>query len=118
MRTFDTGATRDSDTDKLDPEGFLSPVVIERFCEYMHKHRFQADGQMRDSDNWQKGIPRDAYMKSLWRHVLDLWLEHRGFPSRDGLEEALCAICFNAMGYLHEVLTRPERPDPPTQSLP
>lgn len=106
MRTFETGATRDTDTDKIDPEGFLSPLVIERFCRYMHKHRIQADGTLRASDNWVKGIPRDAYMKSLWRHLLDLWLEHRGHPSRDGIEDALCAILFNAQGYLLEVLCR------------
>lgn len=104
MRHFETGATRDSDEDKYDFEGFLSPIVLERYAEYMHKHRLQADGEMRDSDNWQKGIPKTAYIKSLMRHVHDLWLEHRGYPSRDGLETALCAIAFNAFGYLYEVL--------------
>jgi len=33
-RTFDTGATRDTSQDKLDFEGFLSPLVIKRFGEY------------------------------------------------------------------------------------
>ena len=104
MRTFDTGATRDTETGKLDYEGFLSPLVLERFAEYMNKHRVQADGTLRDSDNWQKGIPKEAYMKSGWRHFMDWWKEHRGHESREGLEEALCAVIFNAQGYLHEVL--------------
>ena len=60
MRNFDTGATRDVDTNKLDFEGFLSPVVLERYAEYMHKNRVQADGNLRDSDNWQKGIPKKS----------------------------------------------------------
>ena len=104
MREFDTGATRDDDESKLDFEGFLSPLVIERYAEYMHKHRIQADGKLRDSDNWQKGIPLDAYMKSMWRHFFDVWKEHRGYESREGREEALCALLFNVQGYLFETL--------------
>jgi hypothetical protein len=104
MREFKTGATRDTDEGKYDYEGFLSPLVLQRFGEYMNKHRKQADGKLRDSDNWQKGIPKDAYIKSAWRHFLDWWMEYRGYPSREGLEDALCALMFNAMGYLYEIL--------------
>jgi len=103
IRQFDTGATRDLDFTKDDPEGFLSPLVIQRYCEYMSKNRQTAIG-IRDSDNWQKGIPKDAYIKSAWRHFLDLWLAHRGYKSREGIEEALCGLMFNVMGYLHELL--------------
>lgn len=105
MRTFDTGATRDSDHDKIDPEGFLSPLAILRFCEYMHRHRLQADGNLRTSDNWQKGMPVEAYMKSLLRHVLDLHLCHDGAYAlaRSGRVDALCGIWFNVQGYLHEL---------------
>ena len=103
-RKFNSGATRDSEEGKFDYEGFLSPLVIERFGEYMNKHRKQSDGDLRDSDNWQKGIPKDAYMKSGWRHFMDWWKEHRGIESREGLEDALCAIMFNVQGYLFEIL--------------
>ena len=108
MRTFDTGATRDTDTGKLDYEGFLSPLVLERYARYMHQNRVQADGSLRDSDNWQKGIPLEAYMKSGWRHFFDWWKEHRGHDTPDGLEDALCALLFNTQGYLHEVLRNPD----------
>lgn len=108
MRTFETGATRDSDDDKLDYEGFLSSLVLRRYAEYLHKHRTQADGKKRDGDNWQKGIPIATYMKSMWRHFMDLWTFHRN-PQEKSLdwlkrEEALCAVIFNASGYLHELL--------------
>ena len=104
IRVFDTGATRDTEEGKLDFEGFLSPIVIERFAEYMHKYRKQSDGKLRDSDNWQKGIPKKACIKSLFRHFMDFWKEHRGYKSRDGIEEALCGIIFNSMGYLFEIV--------------
>jgi hypothetical protein len=106
VRKFETGATRDTDDGKLDYEGFLSPRVLLRFAQYMHKNRYQRDGSIRDSDNWQKGIPLPAYMKSLYRHFMELWLHHRGVivAGQDLLEEILCAIIFNAQGYLHEIL--------------
>lgn len=108
IRVFKTGATRDTDEHKLDFEGFLSPLVLLRFGRYMDKHRKQSDGTFRSSDNWQKGIPKEEYMKSLFRHYIDAWLFHRGYPklARETLEDALCAIIFNAQGYLHELLKK------------
>jgi len=104
MRNFDTGATRDTDENKYDYEGFLSPLVVERYGAYMHKHRKQADGKLRDSDNWQKGIPKACYIKSAWRHFFDWWTQHRGWPGQDALEESICALIFNASGYLDTLL--------------
>jgi len=107
VRQFDTGATRDTDEGKLDYEGFLSPIVLKAFAEYMHENRVQSDGNLRDSDNWQKGIPRDAYMKSLWRHFHEAWTAHRYGPEvaeDNELLRALMAMLFNVQGYAHEIL--------------
>jgi len=104
MRNFKTGATRNNNEDKLDFEGFFSPLVMERYAEYMHENRKQADGKYRDSDNWQKGIPLTSYMKSMWRHFMDVWKLHRGLTAKESLETALCALMFNVMGYLHVIL--------------
>jgi len=113
IRAFDTGATRSSEQGRYDPEGFLSPIVLERFCEYMHKHRTQSDGTLRASDNWQRGMPRETYIKGMWRHFLHLWTRHRGFEVRDymaagNIEEDLCALMFNVQGYLFEILKSKE----------
>lgn len=113
MRQFDTGATRDTDENKLDYEGFMSPLVLQWYAQYMHQHRKQADGKLRDGDNWQKGMPLDVYMKSLWRHFMDLWLLHRGYGDKSEspeVEEVLCAILFNVMGYLHSILNEDRKP--------
>ena len=106
IRQFGTGATRDTEEGKPDYEGYFSPLVFERFGVYMTKHRVQSDGTLRASDNWKKGIPLDAYVKSLWRHFMDLWMAHRWWKPVELLEEALCAIIFNAQGYLHELLKK------------
>lgn len=117
IRKFLTGATRDTDREKLDYEAFLSPFVLTRYAQYMHKHRMQADGTLREGDNWQKGIPYSAYMKSLWRHFMAAWTVHRKVraltektakaeldAARAEMEDALCGAIFNASGYLHEIL--------------
>lgn len=115
MRTFPTGATRDTDEGKLDYEGFLSPEVLRRFAEFMHENRVQPDGSLRASDNWQRGIPREAYMKSLFRHFMEAWTMHRqGIRKSKEFEDALCAILFNTQGYLREMMreARPVVPQP------
>jgi hypothetical protein len=112
-RLFETGATRDTDTGKLDYEGFISPIVDRRFAEYMHRCRTRniPPGEtLRASDNWQKGIPLDTYAKSLIRHVKEFHLIYDGFDAFDEkgnkmeLEDVLCAIRFNVDGFLFETL--------------
>ena len=109
VRTFETGAIRNLEHNKLDYEGFLSPLAVEAFAKYMHHHRKLPDGSMRSSDNWQKGMPLDCYMKSAWRHFFDWWKLHRGLKATDEngnpvtIEEMLCALLFNVQGYLHEL---------------
>lgn len=109
VETFSTGATRESDLGKLDYEGFISPRAFHTFSTYMHKHRLQADGTLRASDNWQKGIPTERYRKSLVRHLIEYWYTYRGGSLDDrserdpqNEEEMLCAILFNVQGLLHE----------------
>lgn len=107
IREFTTGATRDTENGKIDPEGFLSPLVIKAFSDYMHKNRIQADGNLRDSDNWQKLFGEnhlDVCLKSAWRHFLDLWLFHRGYKGRDTIDDAICGLLFNIQAYYYKIL--------------
>jgi hypothetical protein len=118
MREFTSGATRNDEGEKLDYEGFLNPLVLGAFAQYMHGHRTQADGQVRSGDNWQKGIPRSAYQKSMTRHFMDCWGLWRGLIADDQdsaeLVDSLCALFFNVQGLLLEVLLgRDLDQDPP-----
>lgn len=113
VRRFSSGATRTDDPNRLDVWGFVSPEVAHRFSVYMHKHREQADGSMRDSDNWQKGMPKVEYAKSLVRHVYDFWLMSRGKkpcfdPHITDMEDMACAIFFNIQGWLLESVLKRE----------
>src|SRR6185436_20850593 len=100
-RAFETGATRDNDFGKMDYEAFLSPEVLRAFAVYMDFNRHLADGSVRAGDNWQKGIPFDAYMKSGARHFFDWWLAHRQYQTSEPTVWALLALLFNVQGYLH-----------------
>ena len=112
VRTFETGATRDTDEGKHDYRGYLSPLVLRRFGEYMTKHRTQSDGTVRASDNWKKGMPQQEYLSSALRHVGDVWLLHEGYDgvASQDIEEALCGLLFNIQGYLHSYLEENEWP--------
>jgi hypothetical protein len=106
MRTFESGATRNDDVEKLDYDGFLSPLVLTRYAKYLHKHRLQADGKLRDSDNWQKMFGEkhfDVCIKSMWRHFMDVWGQHRGIEGEQDLTDSLCALLFNTMAYLYKI---------------
>lgn len=109
-RVFDTGACRDTATNKLDYEGFFEPLTFDSFAKYLDKHRKMADGSFRDSDNWQKGIPKTVYMKSAFRHFVHMWRIHRGYKAFDekgnqvSMEDSINGLIFNARGYLYEML--------------
>ena len=77
--------------------------MVEAFGAFMHANR-QTEAGLRDSDNWQKGIPFDTYMKSMWRHFHGAWKLHRMTEDRPTLVIDLLAVIFNAQGYLHEYM--------------
>ena len=107
IRYFLSGANRDNNEQKLEYARFFSPIVLQRFAEYMHKHRYLANGEIRDPDNWKKLFGENheqVCMDSLARHFFDLWLENDGYKSREDKEEAMCGILFNTMAYLHKIL--------------
>lgn len=94
IRTFESGATRDNNTNKRDVMGFTSAVADKLYCDYMHEHRFQSDGTIRPSDNYKKGIPKEAVTESLGRHALDLRLIDEGYSGRESEVATLCAMRF------------------------
>jgi hypothetical protein len=117
MREFDGGATRDGDEGKIDPDGYLSPEALGAFFAYMQKHQTCADKSTRSSSNWKAGIPREVYLKSLWRHFFTAWTIYRDTKdhTREEMIEALCGVMFNTQGLLHEIL---KEQDEPVRELP
>ena len=111
VRTFQTGATR-SGGDKPEYAGYLSPRVIEAFGRYMFEHQVQPDGTVRECRNWQKGIPAESYMQSMFRHFMEVWtIYENGCGDADYAAEyeqemitSLMALLFNVQGMAHELI--------------
>ena len=108
VRVFPSGSTRDTSAGKLSYVKALSPLVLQSYVRYLDKHRKQADGSMRDFDNWKKYMPEDVCLDGLGRHFMAVWLLMQGFPAEDNhgpvtLEDSLCAIIFNASVILHQI---------------
>lgn len=132
IRKFDTGATRDTSSGKLEYFGFMHPLCDYSFANYMNHHRTMADGSLRDSNNWWGGFPKITVLQSLCRHIEDLKLINAGYfvyeyrtdkiaerkvfvncldplPEnyKEITEEECCnAIRFNSQAYLLEILKR------------
>lgn len=109
IRKFETGATRDTNVGKLNYVKALSPIVLEKYVEYLGKHRTQSDGTQRDWDNWKSGIPKETYLEGEDRHHRAVWKLLQGYPAFDNygpvtLEDSLCGVIFNSMGLLHELI--------------
>ncbi len=111
MRGYGTGGVRSELGDKLQYEGFFSPAVLLRRAQYMKKHQEQEDGKHRQPDNWQKGMTKEDYIDSAFRHFMFWWLTHREEwkATDDELEEAICALMFNCEGYLFEMMREEPR---------
>jgi hypothetical protein len=118
VRTFETGAMRDVDETKIDPEACFSPEVLVAYARYVKICQIMPDGTRRQDDNWQKGMPLESYMKSGWRHYLDWWKGHRRWKNHNGgdisgrmdiatlILHGCFALMFNVQGYLHEYLKK------------
>jgi len=115
IRTFPSGATRDTEKGKLSYIRALDPLVMERYVEYIGEHRVRSDGGLRDWDNWKRGIPREVYLDSAFRHLMNVWMIHENINvenPHDGhvdIENALCGLIFNATGYLYEILYKEKK---------
>ena len=114
IRQYSSGATRDTDVGKLSYVKALSPIVLQRYVQYLDAHRKQSDGSMREFDNWKNGIPEDTYLDGIGRHFVAAWLLAQGYPASDNhgpvnLQDTLCAIIFGASGWLHEILKKEKK---------
>lgn len=96
-RKFDSGAIRDSEDGKEDYTETISWTAMKRYAQYMTgKKKTYGEG------NFKKGMPIDAYERSLIRH-LQKYMANKyegGTCEKEGYH--LCAMLFNIFGIIHE----------------
>lgn len=73
LRKFDTWATRDISTGKLEYSNYIHPLCDYSFSAYMRSKQIIWD-EYRRGDNWQKWIPAESLFDSLIRHTETLKL--------------------------------------------
>ena len=115
IRTFEGGATRNNDPDRIDFLRMMSLEVLFAYADYMRRNRRQTDKdgnliKLRDFDNWKGGFPPHETAESLMRHVLDLGALTDGIePMREcNIPDTCCALIFGATAYLHKHLKERE----------
>lgn len=108
MRKFKTGGTRSNDDGKID-YAHLSALADRIWCEYMHFHRLQEDGKLREPDNYKRGMPFHTYRKSFLGHLQDFKLLLEGVDVREknvpkDFFDSLMGIRFNLQGMAIETM--------------
>lgn len=116
MRGFNTGATRDTAEGKLLYNKFLAPNVLTQYAKFMSMNRLQSNGELRDGNNWQKGIPMDVYEDSMARHYHEFWTMYEDRDNLDRADEiemigSAMGLLFNVMGWTLEWLKQNEMVD-------
>lgn len=96
-RTFESGAIRDKEDGKPDFTETISWTAFRRYGEYM-----TAKKEKYGSGNFKKGMPIDAYERSLLRHVQKYMENKYEEGDQETEEDHLSAMLFNVFGIIHE----------------
>ena len=96
MEKFETGAIREDKSNKSRP-GLISPYFIERLA-----FKLKNGAEIYPDRNWEKGLPDEATLDSLKRHLLAYEMSKwNGYSEHNKEEDHLSAIAFNLMVLIH-----------------
>ncbi len=97
VREFSTGAIRDKEDGKEDYIETISWTAFRRYAQYM------TDCKKRYSEgNFKKGIPEEAYRRSLLRHISKYLINTQEGGNLEPEVDHLSACIFNIFGIIHE----------------
>ena len=97
IRTFKSGAIRDSQEGKESYGETISWTAFKRYAQYMTGKK-----EKYGSGNFKKGIDIDSYEESLIRHYQKYMENKYEGGNVEVNEDHMSAIVFNAMGIMHE----------------
>ncbi len=94
LRDFGTGATRSKDADG-ERYDLISPFALRRVAKIM------AEGaKTHGSANWEKGVPLDATLNHLERH-LQMWKMEQKTGKKLGADDHMAKVVWGAMAICH-----------------
>ncbi len=97
VRTFSTGAIRDSENGKEDMVETISWLAMREYARYMTEKKKQYG-----EGNWSLGIEPKAYLRSAMRHMRKFLCEWE-YGICEEKTNHLCAALFNILGLIHEM---------------
>lgn len=97
VRTFVTGAIRDSEENKEDYTETISWTAFKRYSEYMTSKK-----KVYGSGNFKKGIDISSYERSLLRHISKYMINKYEGGNLEKDQDHLSACVFNIFGIMHE----------------
>jgi hypothetical protein len=97
IRTFKSGAIRDSEQGKESYVETISWTAFRRYSQYMtgKKEKYGAG-------NYKKGIDIECYEESLMRHIVKYFANKYEGENLEKNDDHLSAILFNCFGIMHE----------------
>lgn len=94
LRVFPSGATRSEDADE-ERYDLISPFAMNRLA------IIYAEGAKTHGDaNWEKGVPIDATLNHLERH-LQLWKMEQKTGEKIGKDDHLAKVAWGAFAIMH-----------------
>lgn len=97
IRTFKSGAIRDSEESKEDYVETISWTAFRRYAQYMTGKKSKYG-----SGNFKKGIDIESYERSLTRHLQKYLVNKYEGGDIEKDEDHLSAMVFNLFGIMHE----------------
>ena len=98
LRKFKSGATRSEDAE-AERYDLISPFAMRRLA------KIYAEGAVTHGDaNWEKGVPIDATLNHLERH-LQIWKEERKSGKKIGEDDHMAKVAWGAFAILHYEMT-------------
>lgn len=97
VTTFESGAIRDTESNKEDYIETMSWTGLKRFAQYMTDKK-----SLYGAGNFKKGIPIESYEKSLVRHIQKYLVNKYENGNCEKDQDHLSAMLFNVFGIMHE----------------
>lgn len=94
LKTFKSGATRSEDAEE-ERYDLISPFAMKRLAVI-----YSEGAETHGDSNWEKGVPLDATLNHLERH-LQMWKMEKKSGNKLGKDDHMAKVAWGAFAILH-----------------